>query len=256
MINLVKCKKEFINYTKQYNLEDENISRKQGHCLRVMECAKNIAILSNLTKEEIEIATLIGLLHDIGRFEEYKNKKEAKQNKFDHAEYGIYILQKDEYIKNYIKDEKYIQIIYKAIKNHNKYEIEKSDLTKKELLFCKLIRDADKLDIFYEGEYIYWNNQKEVENIERSKISEYIKNQILAQKNIKITGKEKVDSIDKVLILLSFIYDINFKETFNIIKQKQYIDKILKRFNLKDEETIKQVQEIRKTLNKYVQENM
>ena len=43
--------------------------------------------------------------------------------------------------------EQYDCIIYKAINNHNKFEIERG-LSERELLHCKIIRDADKLDIF------------------------------------------------------------------------------------------------------------
>ncbi len=256
MINLEKCKEEFIKYTKQFDLEAQNIKRKQGHSLRVMSISEKLAKLLNLTEEEIELATLIGLLHDIGRFEEYKNKRESKENKLDHADYGVYVLQKDDYIKKYIKDAQSIGIIYKAIKNHNKYEIEKEGLNEKELIFCKLIRDADKIDIFYEGEYIYWNNPKEIENVENSNISEYIREQILAQENVKIKGNERNDSIDRVLILLSFVYDINFKESFKIIDEEKYINQILKRFNIKNQETKNEVQKIQNILNKYVQKNM
>ena len=44
-------------------------------------------------------------------------------------------------------------------------------LDKEELLFSKIIRDADKLDILYEGVEIYWNTIKEKENVENSKMS-------------------------------------------------------------------------------------
>ena len=53
-------------------------------------------------------------------------------------------------IRKYIENDKYDEIIRKAIKNHNKFEIEKR-LTEKELIFAKIIRDADKIDIIYES---------------------------------------------------------------------------------------------------------
>ena len=51
-------------------------------------------------------------------------------------------------VKLKLIDKEDYQVVYTAIKNHNKFVIE-SNLTERELLFSKLIRDADKLDILY-----------------------------------------------------------------------------------------------------------
>ena len=71
MINIEKCKDEFLKYTERYDVSDEEIKRKQLHSLRVMQRSKIIAQSLKLSEEEIQVATLIGLLHDIGRFEQY-----------------------------------------------------------------------------------------------------------------------------------------------------------------------------------------
>lgn len=55
-----------------------------------------------------------------------------------------------------------------------------------------------------------------------------------------------------VLILLSYIYDINFKETLEFIKEENYIDRIFGKFDFKDEETKKQIENLRKILLRYV----
>jgi putative nucleotidyltransferase with HDIG domain len=46
------------------------------HTYHVADNARNIAEKLKLSKEDIELAELIGLLHDIGRFEELKITKE------------------------------------------------------------------------------------------------------------------------------------------------------------------------------------
>ena len=71
MIDLEKCKDEFLKYTEKYDLNNDNLKRKQLHSLRVMQKSRIIAKSLKLSEEEIQIATLIGLLHDIGRFEQY-----------------------------------------------------------------------------------------------------------------------------------------------------------------------------------------
>ena len=256
MIDLEKCKKEFLKYTEKFDFEKEGIKRKQLHSLRVMEECKKVAKALKLNEEEIELAELIGLLHDIGRFEQYNRENEqCNEMLLDHANLGVEILVKDDYIKKYIDDKHYIPIILKAIKNHNKLEIE-DDLNEEELLYAKIIRDADKLDIFYEGVEIYWNTKKEKENIENSKISSKIEEQLKNEKQVKKLGNEKNDTVDSLLMLLSYIYDINFRETLEIIDKENYVNKILNRFDFKDEKTKEQIEELKEILLKFIKTSL
>lgn len=247
-INLNKAKKQFIKYTSNYDLTNSNIDRKKYHSLRVMEISKEIATKMKLNQEEIDIATLIGLLHDIGRFEQYKKYSTFKDvDSIDHGDYGVEILEKD--IRNYIETNQYDEIIKKAIKNHNKFKIE-DGLTNKEELFAKIIRDADKIDILFESIEMFWKNEEE--QINKSVISENVWNQIKQQKLIKREKGVRLENIDGVISVIGFIYDINFKESFEILKEKDYINLIFNRFNLTDEKTKNRIEEIRKNANEYI----
>ena len=252
MIDIENCKNEFLKYTKGFNLQNEGIKRKQLHSLRVMEESKKVAEALKLSKEDEKLAELIGLLHDIGRFEQY-NRGNTYLNEMllDHANLGVEVLVKDDYIKKYTNNENYISIILTAIKNHNKFKIEE-DLNEEELLFAKLIRDADKLDILYEGTQIYWNTQREKESVENSKISVKIEQQFKAERPVKKYGNERNDTVDGLLILLSYIYDINFKETLEIVEKEKYVDRILERFDFKDEKTKEQMENLRKILLRFI----
>ena len=255
MLDLEKCKDEFLKYTEKYNLSNEKLKRKQLHSLRVMKKSRIIAQSLKLSEEEIQIATLIGLLHDIGRFEQYtKYNTFSDHNSIDHAELGIRILQENNYIKNYIEDENWINIILIAIKNHNKYKIEKG-LNKKKELFCKIIRDADKADIMYEGANIFWNKKSEKINLENAKIRQ---EEIEAVKKHTLIDRRKIDKeseLDGMLIMLCFIFDINYPKTFEVIDKENIIQSIFSRFNFKNEETKEKMEEIKRELNKYIKEN-
>ena len=190
-MNLENAKKEFETFVKQYDLKNKKIKRKFGHSFRVMENAGQIAKSLNLSGEEIELSKLIGLLHDIGRFEQEKIYKTFKDHEsIDHGDLGVDILEKENYIREYIVENKYDNIILKAIKNHNKLYIE-DGLTKQELLFSKIVRDADKLDIFYEGVELFWTYKEEIEEINKSKLSSkaietFNKNNLMDKKDIII----------------------------------------------------------------------
>lgn len=253
-MNLENAKKEFETFVKQYDLKNEKIKRKFGHSFRVMENAGQIAKSLNLSGEEIELSKLIGLLHDIGRFEQEKMYKTFKDHEsIDHGDLGVDILEKENYIRKYIVENKYDNIILKAIKNHNKLFIE-DGLTKQELLFSKIVRDADKLDIFYEGVELFWTNKEEIEEINKSKLSgkaieTFNKNNLMDKKDI-------ITEADGILNFIGFMFDINFKYDFEIIKKQNYINKILDKFEFTDEITANQMKNARIIANEYIEKQL
>ena len=131
--------------------------------------------------------------------------------------------------------------------NHNKFKIEEG-IAEKEELFSKIIRDADKIDIFYESVEMFWKGkEKEVEEsvISKDMIEQF---KILSQKKRKV----EETTLDRVIRVITFIFDVNFKSSLQIIKEEDYINKILNRYNFKDESTRQQVEEIRIIANEYI----
>ena len=151
MINITKAKKEFKKYVEKYDINNPKIKLKVAHIERTSRIAKKIAESLELQKEDIELAELIGLLHDIGRFEQVKRYGTfVDYLSENHAEIGVKILFEEGLIRNFIEDDKYDRIIKLAIINHNR---DKKQITKnmsnREKLHVKLIRDSDKTDILY-----------------------------------------------------------------------------------------------------------
>jgi len=246
-INIEKAQREFLKYTENYDLNDEHIKAKQQHSLRVMEISKKIAEGLCLSREEIELATIIGLLHDIARFEQYTLYGTFKDfESVDHGDFGAQILEKD--IRNYIETKEYDEIIIKAVKNHNKFEIEEG-LTEKELLFVQIIRDADKIDILYQSVVRFWKGNEQM--VENSVISEDV---IKSVKNLSQVKRRKGQTaIDNVISVIAFIFDMNFKSSFQILKEEDYINKTLDRYQFKEQSTNKQIEEIRIVANGYIE---
>ena len=254
MINVEKAIKEFDKYAKSYDLTKTELERKYHHTYRVMKYSENIAKSLNLSDGEIEISKIIGLLHDIARFEQFTIYSTFSDSKsVDHGDLAVKILEQNNYIRNFIEEDKYDDIILKAIKNHNKYKIEEN-LNEKVLLQSKIIRDADKLDIFYETQTIFYQDKEKIKEIENSVIKEEKLSQIKQKKLIKKEANNK--QIDMLLINLGFVFDINFKYSFKILKEKDYINKIIDKFEFKDKENKKTMQEIRNILNQYIEEKI
>lgn len=252
-IDLEKAKNEFFKYVENYDLEDENLKRKKFHSLRVMEISNKIANSLKLSQEEIELATLIGLLHDIARFEQYKRYNTFNDlQSIDHGDLGAHILDND--LRKYIETDEYDNIIKRATKNHNKYKIEEG-LNSKEEIFTKIIRDADKIDIFFEAYTQFWSGKEK--EIEESKISDEVLNEFKSCTTIKRRKNSNYkDSINNVISIIAFIFDIYFEISFQILKEEDYINKILSKYDFKDEKTKNAVEEIRSIVNEYIKKQI
>lgn len=252
-IDIKKAEAEFLNYVSKYDTDNYWIKLKREHSLRVMNISKQIATLLELSDEDIKIATLIGLLHDIARFEQYKQYNTfVDLDSLDHGDYGVEILNKD--IRNYIQDDKYDNIIKTAIKNHNKFKIQ-DGLNQKEEMFCKIIRDADKIDIFFEAIDMFWIGEEEQINssILDKNIYEEVKNlNLIDRRKFKYDRK----GVNSVVALISFIFDMNYDVSLNILKQNKYIDKILDRFSFNNIGTKEQIENIRKIVDKYLNKEL
>ena len=249
MIDLNKARETYEKYLSNYDLNIDKIKSKVEHSYRVAKISRTIAKDMNLDEGKQQLAELIGLLHDIGRFKQYETFKNYKViSQFDHGDYGAELLKNE--IRKYIETSKYDSIIIKAVKNHNKYKIE-GNLTDEELFFSELIRDADKIDILYECENIFWKGKEEL--INQSILSNEMYKQFKKQELIKIEKDRNYNTIDDMLITLAYTFDINFKESYKYIKEQNYINKIMERFNFKNPETKEKIKELINLLNKYIE---
>lgn len=252
MINIEEAKNVFKEYVKAYDPEDGKIALKIGHILRVTEKSREIAENLNLEAEDINLAELIGLLHDIGRFEQVRIYNTFyDKDSINHGEYGVKILFEDNLIRKFIQDDCYDEIIKKAILNHNKPRIEEG-LTDRELMHAKIIRDADKLDIYYVLLTEKLENSYGCKDFSKDKITdeiyrEFKENHMIDYKNLKTNA-------DLLVAHIAYIFDFYYNYSLNIVKENNYIEKIEQKVNLQDEQAIKYLEKINVIANEYIEE--
>lgn len=250
MIDIENAKKVFDEYTKNYDINNGKVALKVAHILRVSELSRKIAISLNLSQEDIQLAELIGLLHDIGRFEQIKRYNTFIDSKsINHGEFGVEVLFKEGLIERFNIDKKYYKTIEIAILNHNRGKIE-SGLTDMQLLHCKIIRDSDKLDIFNVSLLEDTINTYECDNMQNETFSdeivrEFFEDHLINYKNRQTAG-------DRWISHIAFIFDYNFKNSYKIMKEKDYINRLFDKMNFKNENTIKTASEIVKYSNEYI----
>lgn len=253
-MNFQRAEKAFKEYLKNYNVEDGMIALKVRHTYEVVKKSEYIATELNLDKENIELAKVIALLHDIGRFEQIKIYKEFNDKKMEHAEFGIKVLFEDNLIRQFVEDKKYDEIICKAIYNHNKLKIE-DNLNDIELLHCKIIRDTDKLDNFrvkqeekMENIFPKIYNEK---NINYENISSKVYEDFMKHKCIELDDRKTI--IDYWVCVIAFIFDLNFNISLKYVKENNYIDNLIDRIEYKNVDTKQRMENIRICAKKYIE---
>lgn len=218
----------FNSYVKKFYGEDsvvnQNIELKAKHTLNVAKHCVNIAKSLNLSEDEINTAEIIGLFHDVGRFEQFKTYKTFKDFiSVNHASLGIKVLKENKVLDELKEWRK--KTIMKAIGLHNTKELPEA-LNEEDKVFCKLIRDADKLDIFriiaeYEQERKE-NPNPALDNLPFTSgyNSEFLED-ILSGKRISNSSLKNYN--DRKLYELSWIKDLNYSASFNYIREKKVL---------------------------------
>ena len=256
MIDITKAKKELKKYVEKYDINNPKIKLKIAHIERTSRIAKKMAESLKLQEEDVKLAELIGLLHDIGRFEQVKRYGTfVDYLSENHAEIGVKILFEEGLIRNFIEDDKYDRIIKLAIINHNR---DKKQITKnmsnREKLHVKLIRDSDKTDILYiltfENEKLVW----ESENLEEEKFSDEIYREFI--ENHDIIYKNRKTHADILIGHFAYAFDFNFDYGLKYVLDNKYYEKLYKRFNFKDIKTNKRFEEVYNITNNYIKERV
>lgn len=222
-INIID--KEFKEYIKNYDLDNKDIFLKYEHTFEVVKVMEKICKKMNLSEEQTSLAKAIAYFHDLGRFEQLRSTNTYRDDLLDHAEYGADLLIKEDYIKKFSIDEKYYSIIEKAVRYHNKLEVNE-DLTKDEELFVKLIRDADKVDI-YRVMVKFFENNFLVEPTKKV-LDDFYNHKSINKKDIK-------NKSDSLLCQMAFTFDINYEESKEVLRETKYYQGFIESINVGEE---------------------
>ncbi len=214
---------EILDQTQQVNF-----GIKKNHSERVALLCMTLAEKMKWTPAEADLAYLIGLLHDVGRFRQLADFNTFNDEKsVDHADLGVKILTEDEVLKSF--GDESCEIVYQAIKNHNKLFVNPA-VKGKQLSFARLLRDADKIDILKVlSEYYTNKNEKpnhtltwelpQKPEISKSVLKEVLSGKIVSKKNV-------VTENDVKIMQLSWAFDLNYKPSFEHLAKCRYLEAI------------------------------
>lgn len=229
---LKKFRVWFDNYVAGFYGDDEsvnaNLKLKEAHSWRVCKEMKYLTKELGLTENQRRIADVIALFHDIGRFEQFiKYRTYCDHRSVNHCILGVKVLRREKLLEGVEEYEK--ELIEKAIEYHGLIEVP-SGLEEEQLLFSKLIRDADKLDIFYVvlGYYKQYRDEPEkfvleLDYPDKPGYSAEVIGQLLDGQRIDYSKLKTLT--DAKLCQLGWVYDVNFPATFRRIKHCRFLEK-------------------------------
>jgi hypothetical protein len=248
---LIDLKNRFSVYAASYKNGDKNFSDvillKEKHTFRVCNEIKDLCISLSLSDDDIRLSETIALLHDLGRFEQYKKYGTFSDfNSENHAVLAVKIIEEKNILAGIVEEE--ADIIRKAVLYHNKAVIPEG-CSEKLKMFAGLIRDADKLDIYGLVTKYYASPEKneaiELNLPDNEEISFEVCEDILNGRIVNIANVRTLN--DFKLLQTGWVFDINFKRTYQEISRRGYIDKIIKVLPDKNE-----VREISDYIKKYL----
>lgn len=242
---------QFEQYLDGYDRTDDKVRLKITHTYGVVAKSAQIAERMGLSAEDKELAKMIALLHDIGRFEQLKRYNSFLPETMDHAAYGADFLFKEGTIRRFLQEDTWDQIIETAIRKHSDYILTGVE-DKRALLHARLIRDADKLDncrvkLVDPLETFMDISARE---IGKQQISEKVRTDILSGRSI--LSADRKTAMDFWVSYLAYFYDLNFKESLEIVKENNYVRKIVERIPYSNPETRQTMQKILEELEKYI----
>jgi putative nucleotidyltransferase with HDIG domain len=202
---------------------------KIEHSVRVAVDAAELARQLRWTAGDVRAARALGLLHDVGRFEQFARFRTlVDQKSVDHGEKGYEVVLKEGILKTCSARDR--NAILAGIRYHNR-RLVPDGLPSSTLRFVKLIRDADKIDIIHVlNDEIRRNRHREYPEImlnvdldgppTKALVKQLLRQRTGSYENIRTLA-------DMNLIRMSWVYDINYLPSLRQILERRLLQDLL-----------------------------
>lgn len=253
MINREKVIDVFEKYVCNYDLNLNMIRLKAEHTYRVAQLCDQIARSIDLPDEDVDLVWLMGMLHDLGRFEQWTRFKTFQDgSSIDHAKLSASLLFEDGLIRDYIEEATYDSLIELVVKTHSAYRLPE-ELSERELMFCNIVRDADKIDILkvnidFSMEEIYSCTSEDLQNSAITKeVLDCVEQRTAVLRTLKKT------TVDNVVGHICLAFELVYPYSRQTLVQQGYIDRFLS-FQSKNEKTRQDFIYINECMKKFLAE--
>jgi predicted hydrolase (HD superfamily) len=221
-------------YTEDDAFINRHVQLKECHTHRVCNEMRQLTAVLEMNENDRLLAGAIALLHDVGRFPQIQIYRTYKdEDSENHCLLALKVLAKHKVLEDLPKDERVI--IEKAIEFHGVKDLVKDlpTLDERTMHFAKLIRDADKIDIFDLLIKYYRQMAAEPENfgkevVEYADTPECNPEIIDALMDHKLIHYEQIKTInDAKLMQLGWVYDVYFDWSLKQVHDRGYLQTII-----------------------------
>jgi hypothetical protein len=230
---LMLLKGWFADYCASFSLPTEadqrNIAIKRDHTHQVCLNAVRIAEDLGLIAPEARLAEAIALFHDVGRFSQYERYRTFDDSiSVNHAVLGTQVLLEHNVLRSLSKYDR--DTIVRSVTLHNVFTLP-DGLDEQSLLFARLIRDADKLDILRVViEYFEQDKGSRAEAVALGlpdEPGEYSPAVLACLLRGEMAKKAALTTLnDFKLLQLAWLYDLNFACSLRMVVERDYIRKL------------------------------
>lgn len=248
------AQKVFLEYANQYDRSNGKVELKIEHTLAVDGVMEYLAGALGLEPHLAYLAHLCAIFHDIGRFEQVKRYDTFLDfQSVDHAQLGCQVLRQEGFLAELPAKEQ--EMVLTAIRNHNRMAIE-DGLDGDTLLLCRLIRDADKCDIF---RVFACGNMKDTmgeteDEVAQECLSDLMLQSILERRCVK--KEERRTGLDIWVSYLGFFFDMNFRESLQFLQKRKYYRQPFDRVTFANPETARRVALVLEEIERYLAERL
>jgi hypothetical protein len=220
----------FAGFTRSFHSldreEQKNIALKEEHTLKVCANIRWIARDEHLDEGRLALAEAVALFHDVGRFPQYRRYKTFKDSvSVNHAHLGAKTVVDGGVLDKLPRNEQ--DIIITGVRCHNSLVIPPG-LDPEAALFLKLVRDADKLDIwrvFLEFYRLPEEERASAVGLGLPDLPEWSPQILTAVCQGELARLVWVKTLnDFKLLQLSWVYDLNFPASFRMLDESGSIN--------------------------------
>lgn len=206
--------------------EDLMILLKRDHCLQVAEIALELMKSVSSDPHKQRLAEIAGLLHDIGRFIQYRKYRTfADARSENHSVLGVRVIEERRLLADLAADER--KLIQDSILMHNRAAIP-DGLPERGRFYAALLRDADKIDI-YRVVLEYYENPSLAGTVtldlpDTPEVSPPVVEALREQRPVRMTDLRTVS--DFKLCQLAWIYDLNLPRSYRFFRDRAYPERM------------------------------
>lgn len=243
-IDRERARRAFADYVAAYDPNSPRIALKIAHTYRVADIAARIAGAEGLSAEDVDLAWLCGLVHDVGRFEQVRRWNTFRDaDSASHALLGVGALFGPRErlgvpvggtgagmprIRDFAADKSEDELIRTAVALHSDYRLP-NGLDARTRTFCEITRDADKVDILRTvdtdtPETILGRTADELlgSSLSTEAVAAFDERRCMLR-------NERSQPADFLVSFCCFAFELAFEESRAIMREQGYIYELLER---------------------------